>query len=191
MQQQQRHRFADDVAPADDDRVLPGERDPLALEQLDAAERRARHERRPFLDQPADIFRMKPVDVLCGIDGVEHALLRTRPHRRGQRRLHEDRVDAIVRIERAHRREHFLERCAVLRRRTNSARQPASDTALSLLRTYISDSGSLPCQHDAEAGRPPGRAVEAATRGTSSRGSARYGDAVQSVARSFCERQRR
>ena len=37
MQQQQRHRLADDVAAADDDGVTSGDRDALAIEQLDDA----------------------------------------------------------------------------------------------------------------------------------------------------------
>ena len=89
---------------------LPGERDLLALEQLDAAKRRAGDERRPFLHQPADVLRVKPVDVLGGIDRIEHSLLGPAAHPRRQRRLHEDRVDPIVAIEACHRLRGVVER---------------------------------------------------------------------------------
>ena len=53
---------------------LPAIGDLLALEQLDDAGRRARHERRPVLHEPADVGGMKAVHVLGGIDRVEHLL---------------------------------------------------------------------------------------------------------------------
>ena len=57
MQQQQRHRLADDLAAADHDGMTPGDRNLLALEQLDDAGRRARDEDRALLHEQADVHR--------------------------------------------------------------------------------------------------------------------------------------
>ena len=65
MQQQERHRLADDVAASQDHRPLPGDLNLLALEHLDDAGRRARHELRPVLHQQPDALGGKPVDVLA------------------------------------------------------------------------------------------------------------------------------
>ena len=69
----------------------------LAHEQLDDAGRRARRQHRAALHEPADILRMKAVDVLGRIDGVEDLLLRRLAKRVRQRRLHED---AVARVDR-------------------------------------------------------------------------------------------
>ena len=61
--------------------------------------------RGPFLHQQADVVRMKAVDVLRRIDGVEHTLFRIRTHAVGQRRLHQDAVDPLVGIQPADQRE--------------------------------------------------------------------------------------
>ena len=107
----------------------------LALEQLDAPERRAGHERRALLHQPADVARMKAVDVLGRVDGVEHSLLGLRAHRRGQRRLHEDGVDALVRVEARDRRERVAQRSRFVEPHEIARDSPRRHTALSLLRT--------------------------------------------------------
>ena len=66
MQQQQRHRLADDVAAPDHDGAGAGDRNPRSLQQLDDAGRRARHEVRAILHEPADVDRMKPSTSLSG-----------------------------------------------------------------------------------------------------------------------------
>ena len=51
---------------------VPGDADLRSLQQLDDAGRRAGHERRAVLHEPADVDRMEPVHVLVGADRVEH-----------------------------------------------------------------------------------------------------------------------
>jgi hypothetical protein len=80
MQQQHGHRLADNVAPADDDGGLALHGDALALEQLDAAKRRARDQCGTFLHQQPDVLRMKAVDILQRVNRVEHPLLRLFTH---------------------------------------------------------------------------------------------------------------
>src|SRR5712691_9225211 len=92
MQEQQRHRLADDVAASNHDRVTSADWNLLAVEQLDDAGRCARHEHRAFLHEETDIDRRQPVDILPGRNRIEHALLGIGAHRFGQRRLHEDAV---------------------------------------------------------------------------------------------------
>ena len=67
-EQQQRHRLADDVGAADDDRVHAGKIAQLGLEQHQAAERRAGHEAVEPGRQAAGIDRVEAVDVLVGVD---------------------------------------------------------------------------------------------------------------------------
>ena len=108
MQQQQRHRLADDIAAADDDRVLACDGDPGTLEQLDYAGWRARRQRRPVLHEQARIHRRETVDVLCRIDDVEHRL---RPADLGRQRiLHQDAIVKPARVQIAHGGDHFRER---------------------------------------------------------------------------------
>ena len=84
----------------------PGDGDPGADEQLDAAGRRARDElRRPALHhQLADVHRVEAVHVLVQADQVEHGLL-VQPF--GQRQLHEDAVDGRVGVQLPHQRFHL------------------------------------------------------------------------------------
>ena len=95
-QQKLRHRLADDVGAADHHRFEAGERGMHGLRQHDAAERRARHQRRQAGGEPPGVDRMEAVDVLRRIDGVEHLLgvdlLR-------QRQLHQDAVHRRIGVE--------------------------------------------------------------------------------------------
>ena len=146
MQQQHRHRLADDVAAADHDRVTAGDRDVLALQHLDDAGRRAGHELRPVLHEQPDARRTEAVHVLGRIDCVEDRLLGSAPHAFGQRRLHEDAVviagsrSAVLTSASASASD------AVAGRRSRSTRKPALVPALTLLPTYTSDAGSLPAR---------------------------------------------
>ena len=109
LQQQHRHGLADDLAPADDDRVAPRDRDAGSIEDLDDAGGRARLQVRAPLHQLADVHRVEPVDVLVRIDRVEHALRGPLPDRGGQRRLDENAVVAIARVEAGDEREQIVE----------------------------------------------------------------------------------
>ena len=90
VQQQLRHRLADDVGAADDDGALAREIAEAVLQQHEAAERRARHQALAAGREPPGIDDMEAVDILGRIDGVEDRLgidlLR-------QRQLDEDAVD--------------------------------------------------------------------------------------------------
>jgi hypothetical protein len=75
LQQQQRHRLADDVAAADHDRLGAGELDARALEQVDDSIGRAGLEALRADDQPADVDRVEAVDVLVGVDRGDDLVL--------------------------------------------------------------------------------------------------------------------
>ena len=111
MQQEQCHRFADDIAPAEHRGARAGDRHVRSLEQLDDARRRARDERRPVLHEIPDVDGMKPVDVLRGIERIEHASLGVGAHRLRQRRLHQDAVVDVASIQPIDDGEQLLERC--------------------------------------------------------------------------------
>ena len=113
LEEQQRHRLADDLAPPDHDRVLASDGDTLAIEKLHHTGRRARRQRRPSLQQTARIERVETVHVLGRINRVEDVLLRVLPHRRRERRLHEDAVDPVVDVQLVDQRQQL----AQLRRR--------------------------------------------------------------------------
>ena len=102
LQEEQRHRLADDLGSADDDRVLAGDRLACAIEQFDDARRGAGLEDRPPLHEQADVVRMKPVDVLGGIDGVEHLLGPVFSDGGRKRRLNQDAVALRIGVERSH-----------------------------------------------------------------------------------------
>ena len=91
-----RQRPAHDVAAADDHHVPAGDFDAAAHQQLLHALRRAGQEPRPALHQPADVLRMKRVDVLRRAHGQQHAV---RIDLRRQRQLHQDAVDRLVLVQ--------------------------------------------------------------------------------------------
>src|SRR5689334_24120511 len=99
LEQQHRHRFADDLASANDHRVRAGDTNRAAFEYLDYPGRRARHEMRTSLHELSDIDRVKPVDIFRRIDGIKHLLCGPLPHRRWQRRLYQDAVMDATRIQ--------------------------------------------------------------------------------------------
>ena len=95
-EQELRHRLADDVRAADDHGVQAGEVAELGLQQLQAAERRARDEAGEADGEPAGVDRVEAVDVLVGIDGEDD---RVGVDMRRQRQLDEDPVDRGVGVE--------------------------------------------------------------------------------------------
>ena len=131
VQQHDRHRLADDVAPADHDGVTTRDGDIGSFEQLDHAGRGARRERLSLLHQTPDIHRAEPVDVLGGVDRVEHDALRVIPHGRRQRRLNENPIGPVAAIELVDDREQVVEATASRdtgagRRRSRRPRRPSA-----------------------------------------------------------------
>ena len=74
LQEQQCHRFADDVAAADYDGVPPLHLDFLVLDQFHHSEGRAGHEARIADCEQAHVGRMKSVYVLRRGQGFDHPL---------------------------------------------------------------------------------------------------------------------
>ena len=69
------------------------------LRQHHAAEGRARHQRRLTGRETASIDRMEAVDILRGIDRLDHS---TRVDMLWQWELHQNAVDVVTLVERAH-----------------------------------------------------------------------------------------
>ena len=103
-QQELGHRLADDIGAADHHRLEARQRRMHRLRQHDAAKRRAWRQRRQAGGKPAGIDRMKAIDVLPRIDGIQHLLgidlLR-------QRQLHQDAMHRRVGVELLHQRHQF------------------------------------------------------------------------------------
>jgi hypothetical protein len=101
---------------------------------------------------------MEAVDVLVGIDGVEHALRRVLSHRRRQRRLHEDAVVRDAAVQAIDEGQQVVERGG---RRQPLQVDPQSGVGAGLHLVADVDFGRriLADEHDAEAGRAsrPGR----------------------------------
>ncbi len=110
LQQQQRHRLADDVAAADDARPASSDWDAFRVQQLDDPEGGARHHRWTSLDEPTDAARRNAVDVFVRGDGVEDSRHRAVADRRGQRSLHQNAVVSRTPIQPLDQREHVCER---------------------------------------------------------------------------------
>ena len=135
LQQQHRHRLPDDLAAADHHRVRARHRDAAPHEQLDDAGRRARHQPRAPLHQPADVHRVEAVHVLGRIDRVEHLLRGPAPHRRGKRRLHQDAVVHGARVQAARRAPAARRASRSAGRRCRSTHSPDSVPVRTLFRT--------------------------------------------------------
>ena len=99
MQQQHGHRLAHDLAAPDDHGSRSGDGNAAAPEHLDHSGRRAGSKQRAALHEAADIDRMKAVDVLGRVEGIEHPLRRATSHRARQRRLDQDSVVHVAGIE--------------------------------------------------------------------------------------------
>mmetsp|Transcript_14380 Transcript_14380/g.54240 ORF Transcript_14380/g.54240 Transcript_14380/m.54240 type:complete len:274 (+) Transcript_14380:126-947(+) len=100
--QQMRHGHAHDVAAAQHHAVLATDGDVVALEQLDAASRRARHGERRIASaeaQVADVERREAVGVLLHGDLLQDGGL---VDLRRQRQLHQNRVHLRVVVELLH-----------------------------------------------------------------------------------------
>ena len=90
LEQQQRDRLADQHAATDHHRVRAGERDAVAVEHFEDAERRAGPQAGHAGEQAAGVLGMQAVDVLGGVDRLDHGF---GAQRFRQRELDEDAVD--------------------------------------------------------------------------------------------------
>jgi hypothetical protein len=72
LEEQERHRLADDLASAKDTRPPPCDPDPFASEQFDDAERGTWNKKRAPLHESADAAGSHPVDVFSRGNRVEH-----------------------------------------------------------------------------------------------------------------------
>ncbi len=96
LQEQQGHRFADDVAAADHDGMPTLRIHPLVLEDLHHAKGRAGHKTLLAAREQAHVRRMQSVDVFRRSYGFEYPLCRKL---RRQRELHQYAVDTGVVVE--------------------------------------------------------------------------------------------
>src|SRR5665811_1646510 len=85
----QRRRLADVIAPADYDCVSALQFGAATLKELDHSRRRAGHKAGQSDCQPAHACRMKPVNVLIGIDAQDYTVLVDMSR---QRQLHQQAV---------------------------------------------------------------------------------------------------
>ena len=106
-----------------------------AHEQLDDAGRRARREPFAVLHDAARRDRAEAVDVLAGIDRVEHSLLGVGAQRFRQRRLDENAVVLRVLVEAVDDGEQGARASSTPGSRSRCTPMPASSAVLSLLRT--------------------------------------------------------
>jgi hypothetical protein len=74
VHEQKSHGLAHDVAAAKDHGVGAFDLNLVAAQNFHAARGRARDESRASADQTTEVYRMKAVNILCGIDGFENAL---------------------------------------------------------------------------------------------------------------------
>src|SRR5712692_377449 len=74
VHEQKGHGFADDVAAAEDDGVGAFDGDAVTAKNLHASRGSAGDESGAAADETTEIYRMKTVNVFCGIDGFENAL---------------------------------------------------------------------------------------------------------------------
>ena len=148
VQQQLNQRLADDVGAPDHHGFHPFERTVHRPGEMDAAERRARGERRQSGREPAGIHRMESVHVLGGVDRVQYLLavdlLR-------QRQLHQDAVHRRIGVELPDQRQHLALR-RVLGKLVIERAHAGFDRLLRLV-AHIDGAGRiLADQHDREAG---------------------------------------
>ena len=96
LQEQEGHRLADRVAPADHDRMLAADLDAGALDQLQATPGRRGTKTVQPRHQPAGGQHREAVDILARRDGLDHAV-RIDVRRQGQ--LHQDAVDGRIGVQ--------------------------------------------------------------------------------------------
>ena len=152
LEEEMRHRLADDRRAADHDGARALERDLVLVEHPHDAERRARDERRPAEVEAAGVDRVDPVDVLLRRDRLDDPVLVEVVR---QRELDEEPVDRVVGVERRDRREHVL--LGRVRRELDVARLHARRGRGLLLQVDVDVRGGVVADEDrsrARRGRP-------------------------------------
>ena len=96
VQEQHRHRLADDIAAADNDAAFAFDHNTGRADQLDDAGRRAGQERVVADHDPPHVVRVEGVDILARVDMLNHELFVQMLRQRG---LHENAVDFFIRIQ--------------------------------------------------------------------------------------------
>ena len=152
LEQQERHRLADQVAAPDHDGAGALELDAGGVEQAHDAERRARAQAGVPRDQAGLVQRVQAVDVLGRIDGVED---RRGIDVRRQRQLDENAVGIAARVELLHQLEQLVLRGG-RRQLVRDRRDAALGAGLALVAHVGRRGGVVADQH----GRQPGRAPE-------------------------------
>ena len=142
-QQQHGHRLAHDVAPPDHHRMPAACRNVVSLQQLHHAQRRTGHETGLAAHQFARIHRVKTVHVLFGINQRQYARL-IQPLR--QRKLHQNPVYALIRVERDNRAFQLLLRAA-LRQAQDGRANPRAQAGVFLV-AHINLAGRVIARHD-------------------------------------------
>src|SRR5712671_931220 len=105
VHQQQGHRFANDVAAAEDDGVGALNLNIVAAQNFHAARGRARDKSGPPTDQTPKAHRMDAINIFCGINGFENSL---GVDLRREGKLNQDAVHRIVVVKVAHKMQHLL-----------------------------------------------------------------------------------
>ena len=165
--EEHRHRLADDLAPPDHDRLVALQLDPVLLEHHHHARGRRRHEERLAEVETARVEDVEAVDVLGRVDRAQHRRL---VHVRGERKLDEDPVDTVVRVELVDEIEDRLTRRVSDGKRWSRDSIPASCDALCFEPTYVCDAGSSPTRMVArQTGSPNARTSSATCARTFSR----------------------
>src|SRR5829696_7583205 len=87
LEEQLGHRTSDDLAATNHTSIHPSHLDTEIVKQLNDPCGRAGYKYRPAHRQLARVYRMKTIDVLCGIDRLDDLRF---INRRGQRKLSQD-----------------------------------------------------------------------------------------------------
>src|SRR6266480_2284895 len=104
LQQQLRHRTADDLASSNYTCVRSAQFDLMMIQKLDDSSRSTRHKHRPAHSQLTDIYRMKAVNIFCRINRLNDNGFVNCPR---QRQLHQNAVNVIPIIERTYEVQEF------------------------------------------------------------------------------------
>ena len=151
QQQFERHGSADDVRGADHDGMLALHRHADVIEHADDTIGCAGADQRIALGQPADVVRMKAIDILARVDALDDRVL-TDVLRHGQ--LHEDPVDGVVGVQRVDPLQQFELRAGV--GEVIGKRGDAAFLAGAALVAHVDRRGGIVANHDhREAGSTP------------------------------------